>query len=142
MMKKNDIDSPGPRAIEAALFGHKGTRMIKSTFLEKDRYEKLMPLIGKDLKLIALRVSDARVFQTVGDRMMMADGLLEGLVKTNVPMENIFVNPLVQPVSMGTGFGLDPKEMMRQMLLGIRKDFFSMTFLRHDERSCSDSMRI
>ena len=49
------IDSPDPAAIEAALAVHQGTPMINSISLEKERYEKLMPIIaGTDLKVIAL----------------------------------------------------------------------------------------
>lgn len=53
------IDSPNPSAIEAALSVHKGTPIINSISLERNRYEKLMPLIaGTDLKVIALCMSD------------------------------------------------------------------------------------
>ena len=54
------IDSPDPKAIEAALSVHKGTPMINSISLEKDRYQKLLPIIaGTDMKVIALCMSDA-----------------------------------------------------------------------------------
>ena len=52
------IDSPDPKAIEAALSMHKGTPMINSISLEKERYEKLMLIIaGTDMKVIALHPS-------------------------------------------------------------------------------------
>ena len=38
--------------------------------------------------------------QTVSDRMKIADELVGGLLKNNVAVENIFVDPLVQPVSV------------------------------------------
>ena len=38
------IDSPDPAAIEAAMAVHKGTPLINSISLEKDRWEKLLPL--------------------------------------------------------------------------------------------------
>jgi len=102
------IDSPDPKAIEAALAVHKGTPMINSISLEKDRYEKLLPVIaGTDLKVIALCMSDAGMPQTVADRMTIADELVGGLLKNNVAVENIFVDPLVQPVSVDTTFGVE-----------------------------------
>jgi len=102
------IDSPDPKAIEAALAVHKGTPMINSISLEKERYEKLLPVIaGTDLKVIALCMSDAGMPQTVADRMTIADELVGGLLKNNVAVENIFVDPLVQPVSVDTTFGLE-----------------------------------
>jgi 5-methyltetrahydrofolate--homocysteine methyltransferase len=47
-------------------------------------------------------MSDKGMPQTVDDRMRIADTLVDGLVKNNVPLENIFVDPLVQPVSVAT----------------------------------------
>ena len=101
------IDSPDPAAIEAALAAHKGTPMINSISLEKDRYEKLMPIIaGTQMKVIALCMSDEGMPQTVDDRMKIADTLVNGLVKNDIPVENIFVDPLVQPVSVDKTFGV------------------------------------
>jgi len=102
------IDSPDPGAIEAALAAHRGTPMINSISLEKDRYEKLMPIIaGTQMKVIALCMSDEGMPQTVDDRMRIADTLVDGLVKNNIPVENIFVDPLVQPVSVDNSFGVE-----------------------------------
>jgi 5-methyltetrahydrofolate corrinoid/iron sulfur protein methyltransferase len=102
------IDSPDPSAVEAALTEHKGTPMINSISLEKERYEKLMPIIaGTDMKVIALCMSDKGMPKTVADRMEIADELIEGLVKNNVKIENIFVDPLVQPISVENTFGLE-----------------------------------
>ena len=101
------IDSPDPLAIEAALAAHKGTPMINSISLEKERYDKLMPIIaGTEMKVIALCMSDAGMPQTVDDRMKIADTLINGLLKNNIKMENIFVDPLVQPVSVDKTFGV------------------------------------
>ena len=102
------IDSPDPAAIEAALSVHKGTPLINSISLEKERYDKLMPIIaGTDMKIIALCMSDAGMPQTVDDRMKIADTLVNGLLKNNVKIENIFVDPLVQPLSVDKTFGVE-----------------------------------
>jgi 5-methyltetrahydrofolate corrinoid/iron sulfur protein methyltransferase len=101
------IDSPDPVAIEAALAAHRGTPMINSISLEKDRYDKLMPIIaGTPMKVIALCMSDAGMPQTVDDRLKIADELVNGLIKNHIPVENIFVDPLVQPVSVDKTFGV------------------------------------
>ena len=102
------IDSPDPAAIEAALAVHKGTPLINSISLEKARYDKLMPIIaGTDMKVVALCMSDAGMPQTVDDRMKIADTLVGGLVKNKVKIENIFVDPLVQPLSVDKTFGVE-----------------------------------
>ena len=111
------IDSPDPAAIEAALAVHKGTPMINSISLEKDRYGKLMPILaGSELKVIALCMSDAGMPRTVEDRMKIADELVGGLVKNNVKLENIFLDPLVQPVSVDNTFGVAFLESIAQIV--------------------------
>lgn len=102
------IDSPDPAAVEAALSVHKGTPMINSISLEKDRYEKLMPIIaGTDMKVIALCMSDKGMPKTVDDRMQIAGELVDGPVKNKVKIENIFVDPLAQPTSVENTFGAE-----------------------------------
>jgi 5-methyltetrahydrofolate corrinoid/iron sulfur protein methyltransferase len=100
------IDSPDPKAIAAALAVHKGTAMINSISLEKDRYETLLPIVaGTDLKVVALCMSDEGMPKTADDRLAVADKLVNGLVRNNVPVDNIYVDPLVQPVSTNNRFG-------------------------------------
>ncbi len=100
------IDSPDPKAIETALSVHKGTALINSISLEKERREALLPVVaGTDLKVIALCMSDAGMPKTLEDRIAIADKLVDLLVKNNIRMENIFVDPLVQPVSTDGEFG-------------------------------------
>ncbi len=102
------IDSPNPVAIEAALSVHHGVPMINSISLEKERYEKLIPILTEtDMKVIALCMSDEGMPESVDDRLMTADKLVNGLIQRDVPVENIFVDPLVQPVSVNNTFGLE-----------------------------------
>jgi cobalamin-dependent methionine synthase I len=102
------IDSPDPKAIETALAAHKGTAMVNSISLEKKRYEKLLPIIsGANTKVVALCMSDEGMPETDDQRMLIADRLINGLVQHNVLLDNIFVDPLVQPISTNKSFGLE-----------------------------------
>ena len=102
------IDSPDPQAIEAALSIHKGTAMINSISLEKERYQSLLPIVaGTDLKVVALCMSDEGMPETTEQRIKIADKLINGLVASNISIENIYVDPLVQPISTNTGFGVE-----------------------------------
>ncbi|MCG6930875.1 MAG: methyltetrahydrofolate cobalamin methyltransferase [Desulfofustis sp.] len=102
------IDSPDPKAIEAALEAHRGTPMINSISLEKQRYDNLLPIIaGTDMKVIALCMSDEGMPESVEDRLKIADSLVNGLTRNNVPVDNIFVDPLVQPMSVNNSFGVE-----------------------------------
>lgn len=102
------IDSPNPKAIEAALEIHAGTAMINSISLEKDRLDGLLPLLaGTDLKVVALCMSDEGMPKTADDRLAIADKLINRLLQNNIALDNIYVDPLVQPVSVNIQFGLE-----------------------------------
>lgn len=102
------LDSPDPKALEAALKVHKGVAMINSISLEKDRFNAILPLVaGSDLKVVALCMSDEGMPKTVDDRMKIADRLINSLTARGVALENIFVDPLVQPLSVDGTFGME-----------------------------------
>lgn len=114
------IDSPDPRAIEAALSVHKGTAMINSISLEKERYDRLLPIVaGTGLKVVALCMSDEGMPETADQRLQIADRLINGLVSAKVPEDNIYVDPLVQPVATNTAYG---KEFL-ESVARIRREF-------------------
>jgi len=117
------IDSPDPKAIEAALSVHKGAPMINSISMEKERYNALMPVIsGMDCKVVALCMSDKGMPETADARISIAEELVNNLVKNNVPLDNIFVDPLVQPLSTKDSYGiefLNSIEMLMNKFPGI-----------------------
>lgn len=117
------IDSPNPAAIEAALTVHRGTPMINSISLEKERYDAMTALIsGTDVKVTALCMSDEKMPETVADRLSIAEILIDRLTRNNVQIDNIFVDPLVQPVSTNKTYGaafLDSVEQIMNRFPGV-----------------------
>ena len=116
------LDSPDPAALEAALAVHNsqhGPAMINSISLEKDRWERLLPVIaGTDLRVVALCMSDDGMPETADQRLQIAEGLIEGLTKNGIALENIFVDPLVQPVATNTRFGVEFLEAVERIMTG------------------------
>ncbi len=110
------IDSPDPRAVEAALRVHRGTAMINSISLEKDRFEALVPMLaGTDLKVVALCMDDEGMPETADDRVRTADRLVNALVRRGIATGNIHVDPLVQPISVRNESGLAFLESVRRI---------------------------
>ncbi|HML32212.1 methyltetrahydrofolate cobalamin methyltransferase [Sporomusa sphaeroides] len=102
------IDSPDPKCVEQGLAVHKGTAMVNSISLEKDRYYALLPVIaGTDLKVVALCMSDDGMPETTEARLKIADKLINNLVQHNIPIDNIYVDALVQPVATSDSFGIE-----------------------------------
>jgi 5-methyltetrahydrofolate--homocysteine methyltransferase len=76
--------------------------MINSISLEKERYEALLPIVaGTDFKVVALCMSDKGMPKTTDERMGIANELVNNLVKNNVPVENIYVDPLQKQCARG-----------------------------------------
>ena len=111
------IDSPNPKAIEAAMVVHDGIPMINSISLEKDRFEQLLPVVaGTDLKVVALCMSEEGMPETADQRLRIADKLINELVSNNVALENIYVDPLVQPISVKQSFGNEFLDAIEQIM--------------------------
>jgi 5-methyltetrahydrofolate--homocysteine methyltransferase len=114
------IDSPDPAVVESALAVHRGTAMINSISLEKARYDALLPVVaGTGLKVIALCMSDQGMPETRDDRVAIADELINNLVKNNVAIENIYVDPLVQPISTRDDYGREFLNAIEAIMTGF-----------------------
>jgi 5-methyltetrahydrofolate--homocysteine methyltransferase len=103
------LDSPDPKVIEEGLKLCKATPLLNSISLEKDRWEKLLPVAAgnTDLKVVALCMSDEGMPTTCDDRLSIADKLIGGLTAKGIKIENIHVDPLVQPLGTNHNFGLE-----------------------------------
>lgn len=112
------IDSPEPAVIEAALKVHEGSEaMVNSISLEKQRYERLLPFVaGTDLKVVALCMSNEGMPETADQRVTIADKLINGLVKNNVSISNIYIDPLVQSVATNSTYGKEFLEAVRRIM--------------------------
>ncbi len=113
------IDSPSSKALEVGLKAHNnGQPMINSITDEKERYDEVLPLVLEyDAKVIALCMDDEGMPDTGKERLKIAKNLTDNMIEAGVKEENIFLDPLVKPVSVNTDFGqevLDAIEMIHQ----------------------------
>ena len=100
------LDSPDPAALAEAFKLHKGEPMINSISLEKDRYEALLPVItSHPCHVVALCMTQTAMPTSVEDRVEAASELINKLTDKGIPIEKIYVDPLVQPVSVDVRMG-------------------------------------
>jgi len=101
------IDSPSAEAIRAALKVNKNPNvMINSITDEPQRYNEIMPLVVEyKAKIVALCMDDTGMPETVKDRVVIAERLIEKMTKEGVPISDIFIDPLVRPISTGIHYG-------------------------------------
>lgn len=112
------IDSPDPAALEAGLAKSKNPGpMINSTNGETVRYNAVLPLIKKyNAKVIALSVDDEGLPKTNEDRIRISSTIITNLTKDGVPVENIFIDPIIKPISAGEKHGLEIMEAVRKIM--------------------------
>jgi len=100
------LDSPNPNALSQAIKRHKGEPMINSISLEEERFQSLLPVItSQPCHVVALCMARTSMPTTVEERVQVASELVKKLTDEGVPLEKIYVDPLVQPVSVDTRMG-------------------------------------
>lgn len=108
------IDSPNPVAVRSALQVHRGRALLNSITGEKSRYEQLLPLVREyGCGVVALCLDDAGMPASAQDAVDKGTRLVESLLEAGVPAGDIYVDPLVRPVSTDSCAGVAVVEAIR-----------------------------
>ena len=109
------IDTPRTEAMEAGLAAVKnGQPMVNSITAEKERYSKVLPLVLKyKAKVIALCMDDTGVPESAEQRIAIVRSLITELIAAGVKEGDIYLDPLVTPISTGDGYGKDVLDTVR-----------------------------
>ena len=100
------LDSPNPEALAEAIKLHKGMPMINSISLEEERLQSLLPIISaQPCHVVALCMSQTSMPTTVEERVAVGSELIKKLTDAGTPLEMIYVDPLIQPVSVDVDMG-------------------------------------
>lgn len=114
------LDSRNPEAIEAGLKVHKGRAMVNSITGEKKSLEELLPLLGEyDCSVVALCMDDSGVPETAGGRFDIASTLVETLTRAGVSGDDIYLDPLVQPIGVNFKSASVVLETIRRIMAEI-----------------------
>ena len=101
------LDSPNPEALSEAMKLHRGEPMVNSISLEEDRFRDLVSTVtSRPCHVVALCMAQTSMPTTVEQRVQVGSELIEKLTEAGIPLEKIFVDPLVQPVSVDTRMGV------------------------------------
>jgi cobalamin-dependent methionine synthase I len=111
------IDSPNPVAIKRALEVNKNHKvLINSITAEPKRFDEILPLILEyKTSVIALCMGTGGIPQTVLERMKIAEDLVSNLCNAGMAEKDIYLDPLVLPISTGSENGNMALETIRQM---------------------------
>ena len=94
------IDSANPEAVEAGFKAHQGRALLNSINMEKERMESIIPLIREHKpRVIGLTIDDNGVTQDADKRFDLGVQVIELLTKNDIDLDDIFIDPLIFPVS-------------------------------------------
>lgn len=111
------IDSPNAEATEAALKVHKGKAIVNSISAEKDRYELFLPLIKENkCGVVALCMDESGIPETAENKFRVAEKLVKMLNADGIGNEDIYLDPLVQPLSSNQDFPRQTLEAIRLIM--------------------------
>ena len=105
------IDSPNHLAIEAGLGLVKQRPLVNSITAEKDRLDKLLPIISEhDIRIVALCMDDRGMPDTAAQRLEAANVLMDNLKGAGFADDDIFYDPLVKPMGVDDTSGMQVLE--------------------------------
>jgi cobalamin-dependent methionine synthase I len=111
------IDSPDPSVIKAVIPLVKKTPMINSITLEPSRLEGILPLVAEHkAKVIALCQSGDSVADTAEAKVKMAGQLIERVKAAGIPLDDLYIDPLVYPLATNDRSALATLDAIEQIM--------------------------
>jgi cobalamin-dependent methionine synthase I len=103
------VDTSNPKVMDIGLAAAGSDNVIlNSISSETDRYKGMLPLALKyKTRVIALSMDDKGIPKTGEEKFTVGKQLVENLVKAGIPIENIYLDLLVQPLSVSDKSGLE-----------------------------------
>lgn len=114
------IDSPNAAALVKGLKRSKnGQPMINSISDETERWNSVLPLVLEyKAKIIALCIEEAGMPKGLEDRLRIADAIINKLTQAGVPLADIYIDPLVTPISTDQKTGKILLTVIRKIMEG------------------------
>ena len=114
------LDSPNPKAIEAALKIAGGKCLINSVNGEEKSLKALLPIAKEyDAALIGLTMDDTGITHEPEKRLAIAEKILDRAVKAGIKEEDIIIDPLAMAVSADSKACLVTLETIRLVHLKL-----------------------
>lgn len=109
------IDSPSAPALEAGLRLVKSPApLVNSISAEEKRFRSVLPLVEKfKAKVVALCIDDGGMPATAEDRLRIAENLVTSLEAAGVARDDIYLDPVIKPVSTGNKHGWEVLQSIR-----------------------------
>ncbi len=112
------IDTTNPLAMEAGLKVHKGQAMVNSTTAEQAKMDVIFPMCAQyGAAVVGLAMNEKGVPKSAEDRTALAMELVANADAYGIPMQDLYIDPLVLPVNVAQEHGPEALEALRQVKL-------------------------
>lgn len=102
------IDSPNPEAIKMGLKLVKQKPLVNSITGEAERVDEIMPMVKEHgACVVALTMDEAGMPDTGEDRAKIARKIIDMIAEYDIPMDDIYFDPLVQPIGSNLNQGVE-----------------------------------
>jgi 5-methyltetrahydrofolate--homocysteine methyltransferase len=111
------IDSSDPAVITAGMEvrGDRPT-MINSVKAQKKNMDIILPLAkAKGAPLVGLAMDDTGIPSTESGRLAVCEILINGLRENGIPLHQLYIDPIVMPISTGDSQGLTTLETLKKI---------------------------
>ncbi len=110
------IDSPNPEALSAGLTVHRGVSLINSISGERDRFGKVLPLVRQyEAGVVALCLDDRGIPSDNSAALAVAERLIGDLREAGIPLERIYLDPLVRSLATSPTTVTDTLALMQTL---------------------------
>ncbi|MGO9569402.1 MAG: dihydropteroate synthase [Desulfomonilaceae bacterium] len=110
------IDSANSEALAAGLAEHRGRPLVNSISGETARYNSVLPLVMQyGAGVIALCNDDRGLPSSREMALEAGDALISHLIKDGIPVDDIYLDPLVRTLATSPETVIDTLEVMREL---------------------------
>lgn len=111
------VDSTNPEAIEAGCAANKhGKVMINSTHADQWKMDLFLPMAAKyNAAIIGLAMNESGVPKSAADRAALAMEIVVNADAHGIPMEDLYIDPLMLPANVAQEHGVEVLEAIRQI---------------------------
>jgi 5-methyltetrahydrofolate--homocysteine methyltransferase len=111
------IDSPDPEVIKSVLPLAKISPMINSITLEPNRIEGMLPVVVEyKCKVIALCQTEEAMAESAEEKLDIAGQLVDRVTGAGIPISDLYIDPLVYPISTNTASGPATLDAIAQIM--------------------------
>ncbi len=136
------LDTMNPLAMEAGLKVCNLQPIINSTSAERARLETFLPLARTyEAEIIGLAMTEAGVSRDANERVMAATEIMAAMMEFDVPLDRLYLDPLLLPVSVAQQQAMEAMEAISMFKMLNEPPLKSVVGLSNIYNGCPEAVK-